>query len=255
MVKGYYKDEDIDKMAAKYCELEAKYEALSENIAMYKFSTPKGEEFALHGFLRRSEMLWRCVNRTFETIPPDLVDKPKRDQTKDVTIFLHCFIIHVFGACDDLAWILVHEKSITKPDGSVLPQKWVGFRKNNKQVRDQLSAKLITVLDEFEKWFQHVDEFRHSLAHRIPLYVPPYSVRHDRADDYERLERERWEALRQRDLDEHQRLKQEQEDLTFFRPWFTHSYSERSPTMVIHPQMLADFGAVLALGEATFEEL
>ena len=255
MVIDYYKEKHIDEMATKFRELEAKYEALRENILMHGFSTPKGEEFAKHGFLRRSDMLWRCVQKTFETIPPNLGEKPSRDQTKDVTIFLHCFIIHVFGACDDLAWILVHEKGITKPNGSDLPPAWIGFRKDNKHVRDQLSAKMIGVLDGFEKWSEHVDEFRHSLAHRIPLYVPPYIIRHDREDDYRRLERESWDALVRGDLEEHQRLKQEQDDLTFFRPWFTHSYSECSPTMVIHPQMLADFGAVLELGEATIQEI
>ncbi len=200
-------------------------------------------------------MLWRCVKRTFETIPPDLGEKPSSDQTKDVTIFLHCFIIHVFGACDDLAWILVHEKGITKPDGSDLPPAWIGFRKDNKHARKQLSAKMLGVFDGFEKRFKHVEEFRHSLAYRIPFYVPPYNIPTDQEDDYRRLERDSWDALMRRDLEEHQRLKAEQDDLTFFRPWFTHPHSENSPTMVIHPQMPADFDAVLELGEATFREL
>ena len=136
-----------------------------------------------------------------------------------------------------------------------LPHQWVGFRKNNKIVRKQLSAKLVTVLDDFENWFTHIDEFRHSLAHRIPLYVPPYCVSPDREDDYNRLGRECWEALKRGELEEHKRLAQEQSDLTFFRPWFTHSYSEGSPIAVIHPQILFDFEAVLVLGEATFNEI
>lgn len=255
MVKGYYKDDDIAKMATRYDELHAKYEALRDTIVMRGFATPKGDEFAKHGFVRRCEMLWRCVQKTFETIPPDLDGLPSRDQTKDVTIFLHCFIIHVFGACDDLAWILVHEKAITKPDGSPLPPAWVGFRKDNKSVRGNLSEKMIGVLDSFEEWFKHVDDFRHSLAHRIPLYVPPYNIRADSEDDYRRLEGEIYQALADGDLDKHQQLKQQQEKLTFFRPWFAHSFSEKSPTMVIHAQALADFSAVLELGEATIQEL
>jgi len=253
MVIGYYKENDINEMASKFRELKAKHNSLQERISLHLFSTPKGEEFAKHGYLRRSDMLWRCVQKTFETIPLTLSEMPTRDHTKDVTIFLHCFMIHVFGACDDLAWILVHEKDITKPDGGELPRNWVGFRKANKLVRNELSANMITVLDGLEDWFEHVDEFRHSLAHRIPLYVPQYYIRHDREDDYRRLERESFEALKRGDLAEHQRLELEQIDLTFFRPWFVHSLSECSPTVVIHPQMLADFGAVLELGEATLQ--
>lgn len=255
MVLDYYKKADIDKMAAKFHELEAKHKALHSSILERKFATQRGDEFAKHGFLRRSNMLWRCVRKTFETIPPELNGKPCDGDTQDVTIFLHCFVIHVFGACDDLAWILACEKAVKKPDGSDLPPSWIGFRKDNKCVRAMLSDKMIGVLNGFEEWFKHIDDFRHSLAHRIPLYVPPYMIRHDREDDYNRLEHESWAALHGDDLVEYRRLKEEQDALTFFRPWFTHSFAEQAPNVVIHPQMLADFGAVLELGEATINEL
>lgn len=255
MVLGYYKNQDIEGMVAKFQELETQHQTLRESILMHTYSTPKGDEFAKHGFQRRCDMLWRCLRKTFEEIPPNLDGKPTRDQTADVSILLHCFFIHVFGACDDLAWILVHEKGITKPDGSELPLSHVGIRKKNKTVRDQLSGNMIATLDELEHWFEHVEEFRHSLAHRIPLYVPPYQIQHDKADDYNRLERESLEALRRKDLDKHERLEKEQEELTFFRPWLTHSFSENAPIAVIHPQLLGDFGAILKLGEITFREL
>lgn len=252
---SYYTEQQIEEMNTRFGELSDQHAALHEQVVMRKFRTAEGDEFAKHGFMRRCDMLWRCVQKTFETIPPDLDELPSSDQTKDATIFLHCFIIHVFGACDDLAWVLVHEKAITRADGNPLPPAWIGFRKDNKIVRENLTKRMISVLDSFEKWFKHVDDFRHSLAHRIPLYVPQYNILADREDDYRRLEGEICLALTDGDLDKHQQLKQQQEELTFFRPWFTHSFSEKSPLMVIHAQMLADFGAVLELGDATIQEL
>lgn len=252
---GYYKDKDIAGMWKRLHELEAEYGALCENILHHGFSTSTGEEFARHGFLRRCDILWDCVQKTFDIIPPDINEKPSRDQTKDVTIFLHCFMVHVFGACDDLAWILVLEKDIKRPDGRKLPQSRIGFRKDNKIVRDQLPENMLGVLKGFQKWFDHVDEFRHSLAHRIPLYVPPFIVHPDNEADYLRLERDSFKAQVKGNLEDHRRLKKAQDDLTFFRPWFLHSFLEKSPRVVIHPQMLADFGAVIELGEATFLEL
>ena len=252
---AYYSDGDIQRMRDKFLELKAQYEGQLTSVVSRKFRTVKGDEFAKHGFLRRCKMMWRCIERTFETLPPESNAKPSRDETMDVTIFLHCFVIHVFGACDDLAWILVHEKEITKQDGNELPPAWIGLRKSNTVVRDRMSTEMIEVLDGLEEWFQHIENFRHSLAHRIPLYVPPYLVPHDQEDEYYRLEKECREALASGDIGNHQRLQEEQEALTFFRPWFTHSFSEEAPHVVIHPQMLADFGAVLELGKATFNEV
>jgi len=252
---GYYCEADLQRMREKFFELKKQHEEQLLSVASRSFTTSKGDEFAKHGFLRRCTMLWKCVENTFATIPPELNAVPHQEEIHNVTINLHCFVIHVFGACDDLAWILVHEKEITKPDGTELPPSWIGLRKTNKAVRAKLSDEMNTVLDRLENWFKHVEEFRHSLAHRIPLYVPPYLVPHDREDEYLRLERESWQALLEGDVDMHHQLQEEQNAFTFFRPWFTHSFSENAPHMVIHPQMLADFGAVLELGKATLSEL
>ncbi len=252
---GYYLEEDLQKMRERYFELEEQHKDQLVGVTNLKFQTPKGDEFAKHGFLRRCKMMWRCIENTFDAIPPEPNMRPGDDEIQDATIFLQCFIFHVFGACDDLAWILVHEKEITKPCGAELPASWIGLRKSNKAVREKLIAEMIGVLDGLEVWFDHVEEFRHSLAHRIPLYIPPYFVPRDREDDYHRLGDASFAALLGGNIDEHVRLQKEQEALTFFRPWFSHSHSEGSPHMVMHPQLLADFGAVLELGKATIDEL
>ena len=242
-------------MGEKFLELKGQHEDQLLSVAWREFGTSKGDKFAKHGFLRRCGMLWRCIEKTFDALPPELDEKPCEDDTRDVSLFLQSFVVHVFGACDDLAWILVHEKRITKPDGKELPPAWIGLRKGNTAVRSALSSEMTNLLDSYEAWFKHVEDFRHSLAHRIPLYVPPYFVPHDRESDYHRLEKESWQALLEGDIDKSRQLQEDKDALTFFRPWYAHSISEGSPHMVIHPQMLADFGSVLELGKAVFGEL
>jgi len=255
MSKTFYNKDDIKRIFDRIDEIRTQYQNLSKNIVMRDFASAKGSEFATHGFLRRCAIMYRCIEKTFENLPPDLEGLPDKENVDDATIFLHCFIINVFGACDNLAWIIVYEKNITKPDGSPIPSTWVGLRSVNRLVRNHLSARTIDALDRSEEWFKHIDVFRHSLAHRISLYVPPYNVSPDRAEDYHILDAQRWHAISNKDFNEAERLDKEQDKLKIFRPWIMHSFSERSPVAIIHPQMLADFGMVLELGEKIFREL
>ena len=251
----FYKDKDIQNMTLKFYELDEQHRSMVKNLAPLQLSTEKGNEFKNNGFLRRCNILWRCIENIFTTIPPELAMIPSKEQVDDSAIFVQCFIIHVFGACDNLAWILVYEKNILKDSGSPLPPSWVGLRKKNKIVRKHLSDKINNILDHYDNWFNHVDNYRDALAHRIPLYVPEPSMSPDREQEYNDIEGRRLQALLREDLAEEKRLEKEQNSLLFFKPLFTHSFSERSPLMVIHPQMLQDFGAVLELGETTFQDI
>lgn len=255
MTEGYYRPEDISKMGERMVELREQNQEQKERIVRFPFATAKGTEHAQHGYLRRVDILWRCVQKVFEFIPPELEGRPERDAVKDATVYLHAFHMNAFGACDNLAWVLVNEKNIRRADGEELPSSWVSVRPGSSRVRNAVSSDMVAVLEKFDDWFSHMDEFRHSLAHRIPLYVPPYTVSKENMPDYERLECESWEALTSGNIAAHEALKSEQVELTRFSPWFTHSFSESSPQMVIHPQLLADFGAVLELGDATMNEL
>lgn len=47
----------------------------------------------------------------------------------------------------------------------------------------------------------------------------------------------------------------EQRKLCFFRPWMTHSFLEKLPQAVFHPQLLADFNTIIELGGKMADEL
>ena len=69
------------------------------------------------------------------------------------------------------------EQNITKSDGAPLPPEWVGLRAKNTDVRDSLGQEFRQFLEGMSDWFKYLEDYRHALAHRIPLYrhspLPP----------------------------------------------------------------------------------
>jgi hypothetical protein len=53
---------------------------------------------------------------------------------------------------------------------------WGGLRKTNTTVRVSFSVEFQEYLKGLNGGFENLGDFRHALAHRIPLHTPPYSV-------------------------------------------------------------------------------
>jgi hypothetical protein len=87
-------------------------------------------------------------------------------------INIQAFVFNVFGSIDNLAWIWVREKGLAMDDGLPIPNAWVGLGKKNRFVRHSFSTEFQEFLKGLNDWFDHLDDFRHALAHRIPLYYP-----------------------------------------------------------------------------------
>ena len=100
-----------------------------------------------------------------------------------------------------------------------------------------------------------MENFRHALAHRIPLYVPPYIVNNEEAAKEYELEQARREALRKREFDEYERLTNELEGIGKFIPWMTHSFNEKSRQVVFHVQIIADWNTVVEISEKFLAEI
>ena len=160
-----------------------------------------------------------------------------------------------YGCLDNLAWIWVYEKDVKKEDGNELDPKWVGLGKGNTQVRSSFSKEFVAYLDNHQEWFDHIKDFRDSLAHRIPLYIPPYIVTPETVDDYKRLEQASSEALQRADFKKYDRLQSEQKKFGRFRPWMTHSRNGRAPSIVFHLQLLADYLTIDEFGRTMLEQL
>jgi hypothetical protein len=162
-------------------------------------------------------------------------------------------VLNAIGCVDNLAWVWVYERNVRAKNGAVLDPKSIGLWKP--KVQASLSKGFCEYLRSRRSWFEGVNDFRDSLAHRIPLYIPPYVVAKSKFDELDRLEQEATAALARGDHVTCDHLRDEQAKLGEFRPWMTHSVYEQSPTIVFHYQLLTDFGTIDELSLKLLTEL
>ena len=251
----FFSQEALQRLEEEYLTVSGKHDRLLEGYLKRTYNDPRAREYARHGFSRRLQTLVRCIDKTFEILPPDRVALPTSEELTDTNINLQAFVFNVFGSVDNLAWIWVAEKNLTKNDGSPIPNERVGLRKKNKLVRDSFSPEFQEYLNGLDDWFDHQENFRHALAHRIPLYVPPYVITDDKEAAYRDFEDRKTDALNRGALEDYDRLSAEQDALGVFMPVMTHSFEEDAKPVVFHRQILADFNTIEELGRKMLEEL
>ncbi len=188
----YFSEKQLMEMNLSRRKVLSRYATLQVSFMSRHYKTERGKEFALQGFGRRMGIMARAVERVFMILPPerDREDVAARHEIEDATIALQAFILNVVGCIDNLAWVWVCEKPVRGRNGEELEVKAVGLWKKHAQVRDSFSTGFREYLESREPWFEYIRGFRDSLAHRIPLYIPLYGVRHSRADEHQRLEKE-----------------------------------------------------------------
>lgn len=247
-----FSQETLQGLEEQYLSVAGKSVGLSEAYVYSDYKDDRAKEYAKQGFVRRLLTMQQCIVTIFELLPPDQVDPPTNENLSNAKINLQAFVFNVFGCVDNLAWIWVHEKHITKENGSPIPNGWIGLRRTNKFVRKSLSQGFQDYLDGLDGWFDLQDEFRHALAHRIPLYIPQYVITDDKKAANQDLEDRKANT---RNPDEYDRLDAEQTALGVFWPVMTHSFIEEANFVDFHPQLLADFNTIEELGRKMLEEL
>jgi hypothetical protein len=247
--------EQVEDLYVGLAEMKDSFDRLQDRCVMREFRDERAQEYARHGFTRRLNTLRRCIEHVFESLPPERVDFPSRDELGDATIFLQAFVLNTFGCCDNLAWIWVLETGVTKADGGVLENKMVGMGARYRQVRNSLPPALRDYLATRQDWLDHLTSFRDALAHRIPLYIPPSVVIDDNADAYRGLMAASDDALRRGDFAEYHKLQAELRALSIFYPAMAHSLFERGGPVPFHPQVLADFATIVEMAGKILDEL
>ncbi len=248
----YFSRETLKEFHERRLALAGKCRQLMARFVSRNYRNPQAREHAPQGFSRRIEALVRCIDNVFRTLPPDLAGLPTREALLDATINLQSFIFNVFGSLDNLAWIWVSEKGLTKKDGSRIPDTWIGLGRGNTLVRCSFSTEFQKHLTGLNDWFDYLEGYRHALAHRIPPYIPPYVVPPEREATYRSLENRR---MTQSNITEYERLSAEQKALATFVPAMMHSFEEKAKPVVFHSQMLIDFLTVEELAEKILGEL
>ncbi len=251
----YYSDEALADLQRELRSIAGKHAALQARYLNRVFRHDRAKEFAHHGYVRRLKTLARCIENVFTLIPPERTEPVDREVRSDAEINIQTSVFNVFAAADNLAWIWVTERAVTQNDGSELPDTWVGLRRTNRAVRGSLPQELREYVAGMDDWFDMVDNYRHALAHRIPLYIPPYNVDPVNEAAYQALEAAKNAALFGGNLQEHERLSAAQQQMEFFRPWMLHSIGEGARPLVFHPQLLANFNTIEEMGRKVLDHL
>ena len=251
-----YSKENLDKLSEECAVVREKCEKVMSSYVLGDFKNPKAREFAIHGLPRRVRLLAHCIESVFSNLPPGTTEPPSNDVILDTTVYLQSFVFNVFGCVDNLAHIWVREKELTGKNGKPFNDTEIGFiGVKYKPVLDTLSKEFSDYLKGLEPWFEHVINFRHALAHRIPLYIPPNYVPDENLQRYEEIGKRIDEAVQQGNYEEVDRLQDEQFSLTLFHPVATHSFSEESKLMYFHAQMTQDFNIVADIAQKLLQEL
>ncbi len=155
-----------------------------------RLKNEKAREYLMQGVGRRLKTLTRCINNIFTTFPPGQVEHLSKEALTDIDINLHAFFINVAGIFDNLAWVFVYENDLLgKSKEGKIPRDWVGLF--NEETQKHLKVELRDYLntDSMKSWYRSYSKsYRDTLAHRIPLYVPPSLLSEADAKEYQIIE-------------------------------------------------------------------
>jgi hypothetical protein len=252
---GFFGEKDILDLSNGVGDVHRRYNELQGMFLARTYKSARAREFAYHGFCRRLGTLVHCIDKVFTNLPPELDAIPSRDVVVDATIAIQASVLNAFGCLDNLAWIWVEEKPVTDKNGDPLDRVRVGLGKKSREVRDSFSSDFVAYLNKRQPWVDYLKGFRDALAHRIPLYVPPFIVDPKHIDEYNRLEEESGAALSRLDLERYEKLQAEQRRLGLYRPWMTHSAGEKARGVKFHAQMLADYLTIDEFGREMLSEI
>ena len=105
--------DQLRTLAASYSALQQRLDLVAEAYAFFPYKTQQGGQYATHGFLRRFNTMHHCIERVFAMLPPEQGERPPDPVLLDATVYIQSFVMNVFGALDNLAWIWVSEKPLT----------------------------------------------------------------------------------------------------------------------------------------------
>jgi len=247
----YFSDASVEVLQTGRSAVAGKCQLLVLSYTMRNYKDSRAREFATQGFSRRLKTLARCIDNVFEILPPDLVEPPTDDKLFDAIINIQGFVFNMFGCIDNLAWTWVREAGLP-----ITNKRLVGlFGKKTKEVHKPFSNEFQEYLTSLKNWFDHLKIFRDALAHRIPLYIPPYTILKDKEAVHRELVTGKFDALKRRDRDEYERLEADRKALATFAPVMTHSFEEKAIFIEFHPQLLTDFDTIEAIAQRMLKEL
>ena len=219
---------------------------LSSQLSQYAATHSEAKEIILHGFLRRLFLLEHLLNRVFEVVPPDSLHT-SRANLLDVTAFIQAFLFNIYGAIDNIAYLWNISANPNDSKGKAFARSAIGLRPSNVAFKATLPKETQEYLEGMAGWFKYLENFRHALAHRIPLYIPPYTLSTEATNMAMDLKSK---------YDQQPYVPgalssyyAQLDKLGKFTPIIQHSFVDSLGTVYFHSQMVCDYATVIALGE------
>lgn len=206
------------------------------------------KEHLVHGVSRRLLVIRTTLENIFSLFPLDSTKPLGKEILTNCEINLHAFVINLSGIFDNWAWAYVFRHNLLEELGS---RRNVGLF--NKQTQKYLPKEISDHLkkDEMIDWHsKYLKGFRDSLAHRIPLYIPPAHLTNEEATRFNEIESEKIPCILSQEWDKLESIEKEQKSLG--KPFFSfmESFNDAGATrpVYMHPQLLSDGMAITEFG-------
>ncbi len=242
-----YSQESLDEIKVKYNEIHLLYREQVLNLAIFqnKLNNEKACEYLMHGVVRRLDILFQCIENIFTMFTPNRSKHLSKKELLNLDINLHAFFINMAGIFDNLGWVFVYENSLfgRKKDEKI---RRIDVGLFNVATQKHLNPKLREYLqsERMKSWYgNYTKNYRDSLAHRIPLYIPPSILNKEQSKEFRDIEAER-QGLDFSDeeyIHKSHTLINKQRNLGVASHFFAHSMNEGSPLVYFHAQIISDY--------------
>ena len=208
----------------------------------------RAREYLLHGICRRLGVLHQSIINVFEIFPATREDHLTEVERSNIEINLHAFTINVYGLLDNVAWVFVFENNLEENIRG--GRRGVGLF--SKCVMDHFPDRIKEYLhsERMQKWYgDYAKNYRDALVHRIPPYVPPYTVDPKDAQRYREYDSKISERMSIGDFDSIEKLRKDRDSIGSVSGAFLHSYHDHDAAkpVMLHTQMLADSNTVIEI--------
>ena len=211
----------------------------------------KSKEITNQGVVRRVSLIAASISELFSVLPPATESIPEKSKRELATLLLHSNILNTFGLLDCWAHIWVNEYGVKHKNGRQLHNSEIGLGPKCKIFRRSLPSSLGDYLSQRNDWIERISKLRHSLAHRVPPYIPPHMVDPGNEKMYNRLNADWFSTL---DSNARGNLETELNNISHFKAWLIYDLEE-SPPIAFHAQLIVNFLTIEELSNIFLSEI
>lgn len=237
-----YSEDTLIQLQNSHEDLCEKLASLNGRLVAYlapKLLVLHAKEYLLHGVCRRLGLINKTIRNIYTIFPPNRIEKLSLDEIDDVQINLHAFLINVYGVLDNLAWVYALQNQL---DDLLENPVGIGLYRKELQRKLPVDFREYLVSERIKSWVdKYAKNYRDALAHRIPAYIPPFSLDDEESSQYQKLDSQIHIALMNNQIELLNELNLEQKKLGSISNTYLHSfYHDKSQPVNLHHQILED---------------